>query len=338
LISTRFILPHLALAAAELSVTGMPFNLFDLFVFSVSLLVLVKSSEMCINYSSKLARALKWSEFIVSFFIVSIISVLPEGAVSIASAFEGQPSFGVATVIGSVIADLALVFGLVALFSRDGLKVRSDIIRKDFLYLVLILLPLVLGADGLFSRADGVVLVLGGLLFYFTLSIESGLFKKKYDSWKSRSMIKYILMFLFSLALLLVSAYLLVFFGAKLANDFQISVMLIGVIVAGLGTCTPELFFSINAVRTKHEELALGNLLGTVITDCTFLLGATALICPVAVDTQFLMNAGVFMFIGGLLLLWFIKSDKTLTKREGFFLLLFYLGFIVTEVLLGLYQ
>jgi len=312
--------------------------LFNIALFTLALIFLIKSADLCIDYSSKIARAFKLSEFMASFFIVAMISVLPEGAISIISAIEGDATIGIATVFGSIIADMTLVFGLVAIFSRTSLVVRSEVIRKDFLYLLLILLPVILGVDGTFSRIDGVVLILGGLLFIFTLSIESGMFKKTWNHVKRETVFRHSILFLLSMAVLLVSAHFLVTYGIRIATELDISVLFIGLIVAAIGTCTPELFFSIKAVRSGHEELALGDLLGTIIIDATLLIGVTALIRPIAFEPNFLLNLGVFMFVGGLLLLWFIKTDKVLTKREGVLLLLFYLIFLITQVLLCMHD
>lgn len=310
--------------------------LWNLAFFTLSLLVLIKSSEVCINYSSKIARVFKLSEFIVSFFIVAVISVFPEGSIAIVSAIEGQPAFGVSTVIGSIVADLALVFGIVAVVSRNGLKVRSEILRKDFLYLILLLLPVILGVDGFFSRLDGVVLIMGGLLFFFTLSIESGMFKKKYDSLKRKSILGYLVIFLLAMFCLLASAHFLVFFGTRIATELDFSVALLGLLVAAIGTCTPELFFSVRAVKTKHEGLAFGDILGTVIVDATVLLGIVSIVCPFPFDASLLTLVGVFMFFSGTMLIAFIKSDRVLTRKEGACLVLFYLLFVLIEFLLNI--
>ncbi len=99
----------------------------NLALFLAFLILLIKCAGYAIKYSSRLAKALHFPEFIVSFFIIALISVLPEATISVISAFNGQPELGLGTLLGSNVADLTLVFGIVALFSSKGIKVKSKI-------------------------------------------------------------------------------------------------------------------------------------------------------------------------------------------------------------------
>src|SRR3989344_5691512 len=162
----------------------------NLILLFAALIVLAKSAEYAVRYSSRISRVFHISEFVVSFFIVSVISVSPEATVSIISAIKGVPEFGLGALLGSNVADLFLVFGIVALFSRKGITVKSEILKNDFFYLILLLVPLVLGFDGYLSRADGIVLVISGIVFFITLSIESKMFRKKKNSSKNHKFTK----------------------------------------------------------------------------------------------------------------------------------------------------
>ena len=141
--------------------------IYNLILFLAFLFVLIKSADYATHYSSKLAKIFRLSEFIVSFFIVAVISAFPEGTIAIVSAVKGIPEFGMGTLIGSNVADLALVFGIVALVAAKGVSVKSEILKKDFFYLALLLFPVLLGLDGRFSRIEGILLVLAGLSFFF---------------------------------------------------------------------------------------------------------------------------------------------------------------------------
>jgi len=108
----------------------------NLILFLAFLFILVKSADYAICYSSRLAKRFHLSEFIVSFFIVAIISAFPEATISIISALKGIPELGLGTILGSNVADLALVFGIVALISTKGISVKSEILKKDFFILL----------------------------------------------------------------------------------------------------------------------------------------------------------------------------------------------------------
>lgn len=305
--------------------------ILNLIVSLACLFILIKCANYSIRYSSRLAKILKFPEFIVSFFIIALISVLPESTISIISAINGEPGLGLGTLLGSNVADLTLVFGVVALFSSGGIKVKSKILRNNFFYLILLLFPLLLGLDGQFSRIDGAILVLAGVIFFVKIYRDSHRFHKKFNHNKKEPFLKSLLLLIFSLVILLVSAYFTVEFAVNFANDAKLPAILIGITILALGTCLPELIFSIKAVRKNHDELALGDLLGTVITDATIILGIVALISPFSYNPSNIYVIAGAMFLAGLAVVLFMKSDKTLNKIEGLLLILFYILFVFVE-------
>jgi cation:H+ antiporter len=306
--------------------------LVNILLFACAFAVLIKSSSYCIRYSSRLAKHFHLSEFVVSFFIVSIISVFPEATISIMSAFQNVPSFGLGTLLGSNVTDLTLVFGVVALFSVHGVPVRSQIMKKDFLYLLLLLFPVILGLDARYSRLDGVLLIAAGLLFFITLSIESKLFRKEYINFADRSLAKNLALLILSLAVLIASANYTVKFGVAGAHDFGVPAVIVSLTFVSLGTCLPELLFSIRAIQANHCQLALGDILGTVLTDATIILGIVALIRPYSFDPILIYVTGIGMFFAGVLAIVFITTGRELSKMEGLCLIFFYLVFITVQV------
>ncbi|MDD2655589.1 MAG: sodium:calcium antiporter [Candidatus ainarchaeum sp.] len=303
----------------------------DLALFLASLFVLIKSAEYAVCYSSKIARAFRISEFVVSFFIVAFISCSPEATVSIISAINGVPEFGLGALLGSNVADLALVFGVVALFSANGVKVKSQIVRNDLFYLVLLLVPIILGFDGHLSREDGVVLILSGAAFLATLARQSRLFRRKFNHARNHGWAKNFVLLVLSLAFLVAGAYYTVKFGIDFANDINIPPFLVALTMVSIGSCMPELIFSLKAVRTGHDALALGDILGNVIIDATILIGVISLISPFDFNPSIVRVTGVMMFFAGALAVTFIKSGKVLTRVEGLLLLLFYLLSLAVE-------
>ncbi len=225
------------------------------------LIILVKFAGYAIKYSSKIARALHLPEFIVSFFIIAVVSVLPEATISIMSAINGNSQLGLGTLLGSNIADLTLVFGIVALASSGGIKVQSKILRKNTFYLILLAFPLLLGVDGELSRLDGGILVIIGGLFFYKLYSESKRFSKKFGDSKREPFMKNLVLLIVCLLVILASAFFTVKYAEKFAYDIKIPAMLIGITVLAIGTCLPELAFSLKAVRKNHDDLALGDIL-----------------------------------------------------------------------------
>ncbi len=309
--------------------------ILNLILFLVFLFILIKSADYATRYSSRLAKIFHMREFIVSFFIVAVISAFPEATISIISAIKGMPEFGLGTLLGSNVADLTLVFGLVALISTRGISIKSEILKKDFFYIALLLFPVILGIDGRFSRIDGILLLLVGLFFFYTLFIESARFTKKLNKLRDGSFYKSLALLILSLAVLLVSANYTIKFGVDFANNLQIPPILVGLTMVSIGTCLPELLFSIRAVRANHDELALGDVLGTVIIDATIIIGIISIISPFYFKPTVIYVTGAAMFIAGLLTVLFIKSGKLLSRKEGACLLLFYALYLITEIVVN---
>lgn len=295
------------------------------------LVILIKGANYSIKYSSRLAKILRFPEFVVSFFIIAIISVLPEATISIISALNGEPGLGLGTLLGSNVADLTLVFGIVALFSSKGIKVKSKILRDNIFCLALLLFPLILGFDGKFSRIDGLILLLAGILFFVKIYREKSRFKKEFNHTQKSSFLKNFLLLILSLSVLLVSAYFTVKYVVDFASSAKIPSVLIGITIVALGTCLPELVFSIKAVRKNRYELALGDILGTVITDATIVLGIVALISPFEYNPMNIYITGGAMVLAGICSMIFMKTDKTINKIEGLLLILFYILFVFVE-------
>ncbi|HOZ36593.1 MAG TPA: hypothetical protein PLR18_02065 [bacterium] len=304
----------------------------DFVLLIVSLAVIIKSADLAILYSSRLAEGFKLSRYLVGFLIVAVISILPETFVAITSALEGIPAFGLGTLFGSNIADLTLVFVLVVLISGRSLKVESRIIKNRFLHIGAMAVPIILGLDGYYSRSEGVVLIAVGLGFYYLI------FKKnKRESVTGKKEIKAgnVFKLLLSMAGLLLGAHFTVRYGVDLARELSVSPVIIGMFVVALGTTLPELLFSIRAAKRAYDGLALGDILGTVVADATIVVGIIVSIRPFAFNQRLIYISGVCMVFATVLLFHFMKTGKVLTKREAWLLLLFYFVFATAELLVN---
>lgn len=293
-----------------------------------ALFIVIKSAEHAIQYSTKIAANLKIPKYIMGFLIIAVISALPETLISIDSALQGTPSFGLGTLLGANIADLTIIFAIPIFLCSRSLAVKSKIIKHFKLYVFIIALPVILGFNGYYSRWEGIVLVLAGLYFYYLLfwrNRKSIAGKDGYFSWK------YFSFLLLSMMALLVGANFTVKFGVSLAENLNIHPIIIGLFFVGLGTTLPELFFSIKAVRRNHDELAIGDIMGMVITDATIVVGILALISPFAFNPKIIYITGSFMVAASIMLLYFMKTGKSLNKKEASILVFFYVLFIFAE-------
>lgn len=301
----------------------------NLFIFVMALITVVRGATLSTKHASHLAESFHLSKYTVGFIVVAIISILPETFVAINSAIEGVPSFGLATLFGSNVADLTLIFTIIVLVAGRGIKVESKILKNNAVYPFILLLPIVLGLNGQYSRFEGLALIIAGGAFYY-LAFKHGNVNTKIITHHN-GRIKSFFWLLISMVALLVGSHFTVTSAINLADYLGISSTLIGMLVVGLGTTMPELFFSLKSVEDNDDSLAVGDLLGTVLADATVVVGLLAFISPFSFPTKIVYLTGMFMVVASFILFYFMRSGRSISKKEAHALFFFWIVFVVSE-------
>lgn len=301
----------------------------NFFIFVASLFFVIKGATLATKYSAKLAESLYISKYIIGFIIVAFISILPETLVSINSAFQGVPSFGLGTLLGSNVADLTLVFAIIILSVGRGIKIESRVLKNLRLYPFFLFLPLLLGFDGYFSRLEGIILIMVGVVFYCAVFKNN----RNVSAQRGRKKFEYrnIFFLIVAMIMLLAGSYYTVESAVALARIFSINPILIGMLIVGLGTTMPELFFSLKSAGKKDDSLAVGDILGTVLADATLVVGVIALISPFYFPMKIIYVTGFFMVAASFVLFRFMSSGRVLSKKEGYLLFAFWTVYVFVE-------
>lgn len=312
----------------------------NLFIFVVSVFFIIKGATLSTKYSFQIANNFKLSKYVVGFIIVAIISIIPETFVSINSALAGVPSLGLGTLFGSNIADLTLVFVVIIFIARRGIKVESKILQNNNMYPFFLIIPLVLGFDGYYSRWEGVALIIIGIIFYYISFKREQAEVKQVDAMDitidkvARN--KNILFLILSMCLLLLGSHFVVTSTINIANYLGISSVILGMLVLGIGTTMPELFFCLSAVKNNYDSLAIGDILGTVLADATIVVGILSVISPFSFPQKIIYSTGIFMVAASFMLFYFMRSGKSISKKESYLLFFFWVLFVSIEIVLGL--
>lgn len=303
------------------------------FLFFIYLLA--HSGAWLVKLLSRLAGYFKVSYFAVAFIIMAAATSVPELLVGINSALDKTSTLSLGVVLGSNIADLALVFGVILILAKT-ITLESTIAKKDAYYMVLIaILPLILLYDRTLSRTDGLILLLAFGLYSYAIFWSKQKFFKAFHLDnnhipKLMGIAKNFFYFLIGLGLLLISAKYVVDYGNQLALALNLPLILIGISVLALSTSLPELVFEWKAIGSGKKEMALGDLIGSVVTNSALVLGITALIYPIEIRTfsVFLIAAVYFLL---LLVFFLFNLSKPLGPKTGIFLILSYIIFLVLE-------
>jgi len=307
--------------------------ILDLLILFFSLYLIIKGATLATKHSAKLAENFNVSKYVVSFIVVAFISILPETLISINAAIKGIPEFGLGTLFGANIADLTIVFTAIIFAAGRGIKIESRVLHNVHLYPLYLLLPIIFGLNGHYSRIEGVALILcGGIFYYFVFKNgknDAVTFRNSEGKFKHFSLL------IFSMAILLLGSHFVVLSATGLAEAMNITPILIGLLVVGLGTTMPELFYSLKAVRQNDDSMAVGDVLGTVLADATIVVGILAFLNPFFFPVKIIYVTGIFMVIASLILLRFMRSGRVVSRTEAFLLFLFWILYVIIELLIN---
>jgi len=330
--------------------------LLDIIIFLISWVMLFISSRWLVKSLARLSRFLGWREFIVSFFIVSIVGSTPNLFVGVLSALNKVPQLSLGDVLGGNLIDLSLVIGLAALFAKKGIPAKSRTVQTTALYTIFVaILPILLISDGVLGRADAIILILlfiAYLLWVFSNKERFTLIYpgKSDETWKKEvrkikeshgpfvffERIKIIFknagIAIAGTILMAIASIGIVKSSLSIIHIYNIYPIVFGTLIISFGNCLTDAFFSIDAAIANRTWMILGDLMGSVIVTGTLVLGIVALICPINVPLLLYFSiARVFLIVAALLFLFFIRTGKVITKKEASILFLVYIVFIIIE-------
>lgn len=191
---------------------------------------------------------------------------------------------------------------------------------------------MILGLDGHYGRIEGAALIVMGIIFYyFSFKKENKEITEFQTKNTDKNRRKNLVYLIGSIALLLIGSHFAVQSGVDIAKSLEISPILIGILIIGVGTTIPELLFSLKAVKQHDDSLAVGDLLGTVLADATIVIGILALINPISFPQRIIYITGIFMIIASFLIIYFMQTGKKISKKEGMILFGFRVLFILVE-------
>jgi len=310
-------------------------------IFLICCALLYFSGNWVVGGLMRMARFLGWKEFVVAFFVMALAASLPNLFLGITSALRGVPELSFGDVAGNNLVALTLAIALAVLIGRKELPAESRTVQTTSIFTIIAaILPLILILDGNLSRIDGMLLIALFGSYIAWLFSKKERFTKIYDTHKI-PILKEFKVFLADLGrvilgiiLLLAAAQGIVASAQFFAIGFNLSLILIGVLITGLGNALPEVYFGIISARKGETWMILGNLMGAVIVPATLVLGIVALIHPISgVDFSPFAIARFFLIISAIFFLFFLRTGQRLSKKEALFLLGIYLIFVVVEIL-----
>ena len=308
------------------------------FVYIIlGLLLLILGGNWLLKSAVGLSLKLNIPKIIIGMTVVSFATSAPELIVSIKSALDGFPDLSLGNVVGSNIANLALVLGITIVLSKIDIEKSFYQINWPVMMVASLMLYMFLYNDKVVSGSEGIIMFSFLILFliYLLKFQKQAVVDEVPDDDEALPMLKIILFVVIGGVGLWAGSELLVSGAVGLAEDFGVSERIIGVTVVSIGTSIPELAASIIAVLKKEKAISIGNLIGSNIFNILAVLGITSMITPIKLEDAELLNYDIYWMLGIsflILPLVFFPRKLRLDWKDGFILLALYLIFIFTTV------
>lgn len=310
----------------------------------VGLLLLIWGADRFVHGAAATARNLGVPPLLIGLTIVALATSAPEILVSLVAALRGESGLAIGNAIGSNIANIGLVLGLVAMLRPVELK--SATLRREMPALLAVsLLTVSLFLDSHLSREDGLVLMAGLVIVMIWLSrlgmrsSATDPLQVEFDAEipKHMSMKVAIFWLLIGIGTLLLGAELLVDGAVEIAHVLGVSEVVIGITLVAIATSLPELAVSAVSAYRGEYGLAIGNIVGSNIFNMLAVIGVAATIQPSAMPSS-VLSLHIFVMVAFTLVLFAMTYEYEgrgqITRIEGFCLIVAYVSYqsyVVTQ-------
>jgi len=303
----------------------------------VGLLLLIWGADRFVHGAAATARNMGVPPLLIGLTIVALATSAPEVLVSLVAAIRGEPDLAVGNAIGSNIANIGLVLGVVALLRP--VELQSATLRREMPALLAVsLLAVSLFLDSYLSRVDGLVLLTGLVIVMIWLtrlgvrSSASDPLKAEFDAEipKHMSMRMAVLWLLIGIGTLLLGAELMVDGAVEIAKALGVSEVVIGITMVALATSLPELAVSVVSAYRGEYGLAIGNIVGSNIFNLLAVLGVAAAVHPAALPPS-VLTLHIFVMVAFTLVLFAMTYEYEgrgrISRFEGLALVVAYVAY-----------
>ena len=302
----------------------------DFVAIIVGLVLLIKGGDLLLDAAVALSLKINIPKIVIGMTVVSFATSAPELIVSIKSALKGYPDLALGNVVGSNVANLAFVLGVVLVISP--IRVTKSFYKTDWpiMMIATLLFYSFLQADGYLSQVEGGILFVLLLIFliYLLFFQKKAVIEEKVEIDEKEMLLTQLTFIFFAGGFFLwLGSEVLVNSAVSLATSLGISERIISISVVSIGTSIPELSASIIAIINKEKAISIGNLIGSNIFNILAVMGITAMIHPISVMDREILDIDFFWMILVSLLIFplvFIPKKMCLGRLEGFCLLIIY--------------
>lgn len=300
------------------------------------LVALLVGAEVLVRGGTGLAGRLRVPPMVIGLTVVSIGTSLPELAVGIDAARGGSAALAVGNIVGANLVNLLFILGLAALLVPVAFERRS--LRFDLPAMVVAALVLyALARDGVLGAADGILLLLGGVVYTGGILYAGrrdpdpvGAGHMRGPPERGSSLVRLVIELVIGVAAILIGAQLLVDGAVEVAHALGVSEAVIGLTIVAIGTTAPELATTLVSTFRGERDLAIGNLLGSSVYNVAVILGLTVVVAPagVPVPAEVLASDLVLLVAATVIAVPVMLTGARIGRAEGGLFVVAYLGYL----------
>ena len=313
--------------------------ILDIFYILLGFLLLVKGGDYLVEGAVAIAQRAKLSKMVIGMTVVGFGTSMPELLVSAQSALVGNSGIAIGNVVGSNIANIALILGVSSMIvpiASSRVTLRVD---HPFMMLSAVLFVAV-AMTGSIERWAGALMVLMLVAFVWYQVVKSRKAEKRrakideLETTPPMALWKALLVVAVSFAAMVFGSDKLVEGASDIAKQLGVSNRIIGLTIVAVGTSLPELFASVMASIKGESDMAIGNIIGSVTFNILSVIGISAIICPIHdSNIGFGFDYLVMLFLGALLWI-FMRTHYKLVRWEGLVLLLSYVAYLCKTIVM----
>jgi len=302
-----------------------------------SLAVLAKASHLTIVSVEDLIELSGLSEGSAGFVILSVMTSIPEMTIAALAILQGAPGISVGDILGSNMFNIGIVLGVMALIGPLE-KVRSDFLVEmvDVLFFssaipILLVIPFLSASLQTVRPLIGMILI-GVFIFSVCIAAKTRrapLTDMQKAEIRRKSMKVVLAKVVAGISVVILAAKFAVWSASTIAAVLGIPPILIGAKIVAIGTSLPELALDVTAVRRGRIHLAIGDVIGSNLSNIALVLGIVLLVSPLTVNLTILTEILPFLLIITLLL-WRFLTKGGIPKWGGILLIMVYILFQAT--------
>ena len=302
-----------------------------IFMLIIGIAAIIYCANVAVKNSLILASSLGVSNLVIGVSMVSIGTDIPEIVNSIISCYLGHGDIDVGDSVGSILAQITLIFGLLVIICGTIKVGRKEMFIIGGCQILALILIFTVIEKGYFTRFDALFMIGSFVVYLMVIQnvLKSDLLEKVdmmelTENFRSKK-------YHFTLAALAfigvaISSYVIIYSIISLSSTLGLHEYIIAFFILGIGTSLPELAVDINAIKKKQYDLAIGDIVGSCIVDASISIAIGQLLFPQNVTTELAIPTILYTICVSIVVVVVVGVREKVDKKAAVLFISLYFG------------